>query len=252
MLRIDINCDVGEGFGRWTLGDDDALLGLITSASVACGFHAGDAATMRRVCEQAAERGVAVGAQVGYRDLPGFGRRFVDVEPAQLTDEVLYQIGALQGLAHVAGTRVRYVKAHGALHAAIRHHRGQAAALVEAVRSYDPGLAVLGVPRSVFADLAREAGLTVHEEAFPDRAYTSDGELVPRRQAGAVVTDPEAVAARAVRMVTERAVEAQDGSTVVVQPASLCVHGDTPGAVPIVARVRSALAEAGVALQPFA
>jgi UPF0271 protein len=248
---IDLNADLGEGFGQWTLGDDDALLEVVTSANVACGFHAGDPSVLRRVCERAAERGVAIGAQVGYRDLAGFGRRFIDVEPGDLTNDVLYQIGALEAFARVAGTRVRYVKPHGALYNAIVHHEAQAAAVVDAVRRYDPLLPVLGLPGSRFLALAADAGLPTVAEAFADRAYTAEGTLVSRREAGAVLHDPEQVAARCVRMATEGQVEAVDGSLVAVRPASLCVHGDSPGAVAMAARVRESVEQAGVRIAPF-
>jgi UPF0271 protein len=252
MSTIDLNADVGESFGQWTLGDDDALLDLVTSANIACGFHAGDPTVLRRTCERAAERGVVIGAQVGYRDLAGFGRRFVDVEPDDLTNDVLYQIGALEAFARVAGTRVRYVKPHGALYNAIVHHEAQAAAVVDAVRRYDPSLPVLGLPGSVWLRLAEEAGLTVVPEAFADRAYTPEGTLVPRREQGAVLHDPDEVAQRCVRMTTRGEVEAVDGSVVPVQAASLCVHGDSAGAVAMARAVREQLEAAGVTVAAFA
>ena len=249
--RIDLNSDLGESFGRWQLGDDEAVLQLVTSANVACGFHAGDPAVLLRTCEQAAARGVVVGAQVGYRDLAGFGRRFIDMDPAELTAEVVYQIGALQGICAVAGTRVRYVKPHGALYNAVVHHEAQAAAVVEAVRRYDPGLAVLGLAGSVLLDMAQAAGLQVVAEAFADRGYTAAGTLVPRSQPGAVLHDPDAVAARTVRLVTEGRLTAVDGTDIEVRAASVCVHGDSPGAVQMAAAVRAALTAAGVRISPF-
>jgi 5-oxoprolinase (ATP-hydrolysing) subunit A len=249
---VDLNCDLGEGFGVWRLGDDQGLLDVVTSANVACGFHAGDPSTLRRVCRWAAERGVAVGAQVSYRDLAGFGRRFIDVEPAELTDEVLYQLGALAGLARVAGTRLTYLKPHGALYSAVVTHTGQAGALVEAVRLFDPGLAVLGLPGSAWLAQARDAGLAVIGEAFADRAYALDGLLIPRREPGAVLTDSETVVQRCLRMVTAGQLEAVDGSLLDVRPGSICLHGDTPGAVALARQVRAALAGAGVRLQAFA
>ena len=252
MSTIDLNADLGESFGQWTLGDDDALLDLVTSANVACGFHAGDPTVLRRTCERAAERGVVIGAQVGYRDLAGFGRRFIDVEPDDLTNDVLYQIGALEAFARVAGTRVHYVKPHGALYNAIVHHEAQAAAVVDAVRRYDPSLPVLGLPGSVWLRLAEEAGLTVVPEAFADRAYTPEGTLVPRREPGAVLHDPDEVAQRCVRMTTRGEVVAVDGSVVPVRAASLCVHGDSPGAVAMARAVREQLEAAGVTVAAFA
>jgi UPF0271 protein len=250
-MRIDLNADLGESFGQWTLGDDDALLDLVTSANVACGFHAGDPTVLRRTCERAAERGVVVGAQVGYHDLAGFGRRFIDIEPADLTNDVLYQIGALEALARVAGTRVRYVKPHGALYNAIVHHEAQAAAVVDAVRRYDPSLPVLGLPGSKFLALAEEAGLIAVPEAFADRAYTREATLVSRREPGAVLHDPDQVAQRCVRMATQGSVEAVDGSVVAVKARSLCVHGDSPGAVVMASRVKAALEQEGVQVAAF-
>ena len=248
---VDLNSDLGEGFGSWTLGDDDALLEIVTSANVACGFHASDATIMRRVCERAVQHDVAIGAQVGYRDLPGFGRRFIDVDPHELTQDVIYQLGALDGFARVAGSRVRYLKPHGALYNAIVTHEEQAAAVVAAVVDYDRTLPVLGLPGSAWLRLAGEAGLTTVAEAFADRAYTPEGALVSRRLPGAVLHDVEEIAARCVAMATGQPVLDVDGGELVLQPGSICVHGDTPGAVQIARRVREALTEAGLTLAPF-
>jgi len=249
---VDLNSDLGEGFGHWTLGDDDALLGVVTSANVACGYHAGDATIMRRVCERAVESGVAIGAQVGYRDLPGFGRRFIEVEPEALTQDVIYQIGALEAFARVAGSRVRYVKPHGALYNAIVHHEAQAAAVVRAVVDHDRTLPVLGLPGSAFLELAAEAGLTVVHEAFADRAYTPQGTLVSRRLPGAVLHDAAEIARRCVAMATGEPIADIDGGRLSLKPQSICVHGDTPGAVQIAHQIQQALTKAGVALAPFA
>jgi UPF0271 protein len=251
-VGVDLNSDLGEGFGQWTLGDDDALLGVVTSANVACGFHAGDATIMRRVCAKAVESGVAIGAQVGYRDLPGFGRRFIDVEPEALTADVVYQLGALEGFARIAGDRVRYVKPHGALYNAIVHHEEQAAAVVAAVVTYDRTLPVLGLPGSAWLRLAAEAGLTVVHEAFADRAYTPEGTLVSRRLPGAVLHDPAEIARRCVAMAAGEPIRDVEGGELILQPGSICVHGDTPGAVEIARQVREALTTAGVPLAPFA
>ncbi|MDT0527697.1 5-oxoprolinase subunit PxpA [Micromonospora sp. DSM 115977] len=249
---MDLNADLGEGFGIWRLGDDAALLDLVTSANVACGFHAGDASTMRRVCEGAAERGVAVGAQVGYRDLAGFGRRHIAYAFAELRDEVTYQLGALDAFCRLFRTRVRYLKPHGALYHAAARDETQAAALVAAVGDYDDQLPVLCLPGSVLAQLAAGAGLRVVAEGFADRGYLPNGSLVPRTAPGALVTDPEEVAVRAVRMATERTMVAVDGSVVPCPVESICLHGDTPGAVRCAELVRAALIDAGVALTPFA
>ncbi|MPQ97034.1 5-oxoprolinase subunit PxpA [Modestobacter sp. I12A-02628] len=249
---MDLNSDLGEGFGQWTLGEDDDLLGVVTSANVACGFHAGDPSIMRRVCERAVAQGVAIGAQVGYRDLPGFGRRFIDMEPAALTDDVVYQIGALAAFARAAGDRVRYVKPHGALYNAIVHHEEQAAAVVQAVLDVDRTLPVLGLPGSAWLELAVDAGLTVVHEAFADRAYTATGTLVSRRLPGAVLHDADEIARRCVAMAAGDPVPDADGGALILTPDSICVHGDTPGAVDIARRVRAALTDAGVQLASFA
>ncbi|MGY1781059.1 LamB/YcsF family protein [Geodermatophilus sp. SYSU D01036] len=249
---MDLNADLGESFGAWTLGDDAAMLQVVTSANVACGFHAGDPLTLRRVCAQAADADVAIGAQVSYRDLAGFGRRFLDAAPDELAADVLYQLGALDGLARAAGTRVRYVKPHGALYNAIVAHEEQAAAVVSAVAAYDRSLPVLGLPGSAFLRLAGEAGLPTVAEAFADRAYTPAGTLVPRRQPGAVLTDAGEIARRCVAMAAGEPVTDAEGGTLVLAPDSICVHGDTPGAVAIAREVRAALTAAGVALAPFA
>ncbi|MFN2517429.1 MAG: LamB/YcsF family protein [Jatrophihabitantaceae bacterium] len=249
---VDLNCDLGEGFGRWSSGEDVSLLSVVTSANVACGFHAGDPSIMRTTCALAAEGGVVIGAQVGYRDLAGFGRRFIDMEPGELRDDIVYQIGALAGFARLAGTSVRYVKPHGALYNAIVDNTEQASAVVEAVTLYDRGLAVLGLPGSEFLRIAAAAGLRTVTEAFADRAYTSDGRLVSRRGAHAVIVDPGEVARRCVRMLTDGVVEADDGSLVPVGPESICVHGDTVGAAAIARGVRTALSATGFDVRPFA
>ena len=251
-MSIDLNSDLGEGFGHWSLGDDDALLDVVTSANVACGFHASDASIMRRVCARAVQADVAIGAQVGYRDLPGFGRRFIDIEPEALAADVIYQIGALDGFARVAGSQVRYVKPHGALYNAIVHHEEQAAAVVEAVLAYDRTLPVLGLPGSVWLRQAAEAGLTVVDEAFADRAYTPEGTLVSRRLEGAVLHDADEVAARCVAMSTGEPIRDVEGGELRLSPGSICLHGDTPGAVEMARAVREALGAAGVQLTAFA
>lgn len=251
-MRIDLNADLGESFGTWTLGDDDAMLDLVTSANVACGFHAGDARTLERTVAAAAARGVVIGAQVAYRDLAGFGRRFVDVDPADLEADVLYQLGALEAMCRVAGTRVAYLKPHGALYHAVGRHEGQARALLRAMSRYDVSLPLLHQAGSLVSGLAQEGGVQVVAEAFADRGYLPDGTLVPRSEDGAVLHDPQAVAARMVRLVRDGLVEAVDGSDVAVQVASICTHGDSPGAVAMARAVRSALEDDGFELAAFA
>jgi UPF0271 protein len=252
VSTIDLNADVGESYGRWQLGDDAAMLDIVTSANVACGFHAGDPSTLRATTARAAERGVTVGAQVGYGDLAGFGRRFIDVAPAALADDVVYQIGALDGMCRVAGTRVRYVKPHGALYNAVVHHEAQAAAVVAAVRDYDPSLPVLGLPGSALLRAAAAAGLRTVPEVFADRGYTPDATLVPRSEPGALLHDPAEVAQRVLRIVTEGRVRSVAGQDVAVAGESVCVHGDSPGAVEMATAVRAILDEAGVRVGAFA
>ena len=251
-LTVDLNADVGEGLGAWQMGDDATLLGLVSSASVACGFHAGDPTIMHRTCEYAAENGVAIGAHVSYRDLVGFGRRDLDIAPAELIGDVLYQLGALAGIAQAAGTEVRYVKAHGALYNRIVHDRAQAAAFVEAVRRYRSDLPVVTLPGSVVVELAAEAGLPTVIECFADRAYTAAGTLVSRREPGSVLHDPGLIAARVVRMVTERRVETIEGHDIGIEAVTICLHGDNPDAVRAAREVRAALLAAGVSIGPFA
>ena len=250
-MSVDLNSDLGEGFGTWSLGDDDALLDVVTSANVACGFHASDASIMRRVCARAVESGVVIGAQVGYRDLPGFGRRFIDIEPDALTNDVIYQLGALEAFARAAGGRVGYVKPHGALYNAIVHHEEQAAAVVEAIVVHDRTLPVMGLPGSVWLRRAEQAGLTTVQEAFADRAYTPDGTLVSRRLEGAVLHDATAIAQRCVAMAAGEPIQDVEGGSITLRPDSICVHGDTPGAVEIARSVRDALEKAGVEVRPF-
>jgi UPF0271 protein len=248
---VDLNSDLGEGFGVWRRGDDEGLLSIVTSANAACGFHAGDPSIMRSVAMGAVAHDVAVGAQVSYRDLAGFGRRAMDVAPGELTNEVLYQLGALDGLCRVAGTRVRYVKPHGALYNTCVVDDVQASAVVRAVMEYDDALPILGLPGSALLRHAEQAGLTPVSEGFADRAYAPTGRLVPRSDPAALVTDPGAVVERSVRLATAGEVVAVDGSVLTMTVSSLCVHGDTPGAVELAGRVRQALGEAGVAVRRF-
>jgi UPF0271 protein len=227
------------------------MLDVVTSANVACGFHAGDPTTLKRTCAEAAARGVVIGAQVGYRDLAGFGRRYMDIAPEDLEADVLYQLGALDAMARVGGGRVRYVKPHGALYNTVFTDERQAEAVIAAVADYDRTLAVLGLPGSTLLAQARGLGLRTVPEAFADRAYTSAGHLVDRRREGAVLTDTNRIAERAVEMVTTGSVTTAEGTTVAVNAESLCVHGDTPGAAAIARAVRAALTDAGVRIEPF-
>jgi UPF0271 protein len=250
-VRIDLNADLGESFGTWVLGDDEAMLDVVTSANVACGFHAGDATTIRRTVAAAARRGVVVGAQVGYRDLAGFGRRRIDMDAADLTADVLYQLGALEAMCRVAGTRVAYVKPHGALYTTAAVDEVQARAVVDAVAAYDPSLPLLGQPGSVLLQVASSAGLPVVAEAFADRGYAADGRLVPRSHPQALLLDPDEVAERVLLIASEGTLLAVDGTLIAVPARSVCTHGDTPGAVGLARAVRASLEAAGVTITPF-
>ncbi|MEH0059407.1 5-oxoprolinase subunit PxpA [Auritidibacter ignavus] len=251
-LTIDINSDVGESFGNYTMGDDAAIFSSVSSANVACGFHAGDPSIMLNTCQLAAARGLTVGAHVSYNDFAGFGRRFVDEDPHQLRNDVLYQIGALDAMATAAGTRVAYVKPHGALYNTIVNHREHAEAVVDALVTHGHGLTLLLLPGSIAASLAESAGLPVVYEAFADRGYTPEGTLVSRRQPGAVLHDEQEVVHRMVRLAKEGIIEAVDGTEIQVNAGSICVHSDTPGAVSMAAAVRRGLEEAGVTIESFA
>ncbi|MDE1887813.1 MAG: LamB/YcsF family protein [Gammaproteobacteria bacterium] len=246
-MLMDLNADVGEG-----CGDDAALMPLLTSASIACGAHAGDAASMQRTVALALEHDVAVGAHVSYPDREHFGRRDLALPPAQLSAEVLHQLHTLSDIAQAAGTRVRYVKAHGALYNRMAQDEETAAAVISAVRSFDSALPILTLPESAAETVARRLGTPAVAEAFADRAYTADGRLVSREQAGAVITDEETVAQRAAEIACAHRVQSIDGHNVGIRARSLCVHGDTPGAVALARALRAALEQAGVELRAFA
>lgn len=251
-MKIDLNSDLGESLGGWRMGDDAAMLDIVSSANVACGFHAGDPAGILETLKAARARGAIVGAHVSYPDLVGFGRRNMDVASADLVAGVIYQIGALQGLARVAGTEVRYVKPHGALYNTIAHDRRQATDVITAMRAIDPSLVLVALAGSPLIDWARDAGLTVVAEAFADRGYTPEGTLVSRRDPGAVLHDVDQVAARMLMLVREGVVEAVDGSPVRIAADSICVHGDSPGAVAIARHLRERFEQEGVRISSFA
>jgi 5-oxoprolinase (ATP-hydrolysing) subunit A len=252
MPTVDLNADLGEGFGRYRLAEDAELLSLVTSANIACGFHAGDPITMRETVAAAADRGVAIGAHPGYPDLLGFGRRELGATPAEITAYMIYQIGALDAVCRARGTRLRYVKAHGALYNRAAADPTVAGAIAAAIHQVDPQLVLLGLAGSHLIEAGRAAGLRTATEAFADRAYAPDGSLVPRSESGAVVHDVEAVVARAVRMVCEERVTTTTGDVITVRADSLCVHGDTPGAIALVRALRARLVDHGVAIAPFA
>ena len=251
MTRVDLNADLGEAFGRWRL-DDVAMLDVVTSASIACGFHAGDPRVMREMVDAAAARGVAIGAHPSYPDLVGFGRRELAASPAEIEADVVYQIGALAGVCAAAGARLRYVKPHGALYNRAARDREAADAIARAVHGVDRSLTLLALAGSEMVGAAERTGIRVAREAFVDRAYRADGTLVPRGQPGAVLTDIPTVAARALRMVCDHEVEAIDGSILTLAPDSLCAHGDGAEALALVSAVRARLQGAGIDIAPFA
>lgn len=252
MRTIDLNADLGEGFGGYVAADDAALFALVTSANIACGFHAGDPSVMLTACRLAAKRGVRIGAHPSYPDLRGFGRRVFDIDPDDLFADVLYQLAALDGMAKAAGTRVSYVKPHGALYNRVAVDAEQAGAVVRAIVSYDARLPLLGIPGSEIGRQAKLAGLEFRSEAFADRAYNGDGTLVPRGAEGAILSDPQLIAERAVQIARGEAISSMEGTDLLLTPDSLCVHGDTPGAVEITRAVRTALEKAGVRIRGFA
>lgn len=248
---MDINSDLGESYGAWRMGDDAAMLDIVSSANVACGFHAGDPAGILQTLKNAASRGVAVGAHVAYPDLVGFGRRNMDPSSAELVGDVVYQIGALQGLAKAAGTQVRYVKPHGALYNTIAQDARQAGDVITAIQAIDPTLALMVLAGAPLVQWARERGLRVVAEAFADRAYNDDGSLVSRRLPGAVLHDADQIAERMLQLVQTGEIESITGQRIRLQADSICVHGDSPGAVEMARSIRQRLAQAGVSLQPF-
>lgn len=252
MRVIDLNCDLGESFGAWVMGDDEAMLDVVSSANVACGFHGGDPATMLRTCRAARERGVVIGAHVSYRDLAGFGRRFIDVAPSDLHADVVYQLSALAGTAASVGAEVRYVKPHGALYNRIVGDEQQATAVADAVASFPADLALLGLANSAIERACESRGVRFVREAFIDRAYLADGTLAPRSMAGAVLGVHDGIAERAVRMASDGVVETIEGQTIELDAASLCVHGDSRDAVAMAIVVREALHESGIGIEAFA
>lgn len=251
-MTIDLNSDLGEGYGAWRMGDDAAMLSVVSSANIACGFHAGDPAGIYRTVKAAAENGVVVGAHVSYPDRVGFGRRDLDASSEELIGDVIYQIGALKGIAAAAGTIVRYVKPHGALYNRIAYDARQGQAVIDGIKAVDPSLVLMGLANAPILDLARKSGLAVVAEAFADRAYTPKGELVSRREAGSVLHDEKKIADRMVQLAREGTMEAIDGSTIRIEAQSICVHGDSPGAVAIAQEIRRRFTSEGIAIRSFA
>ena len=248
-MRVDINSDLGESFGAYSIGHDEGLMHAITSANVAAGFHAGDPSVLRDTIRLAKANGVAVGAHPGFPDLVGFGRRELNVTAREAEDMVLYQVAAVAGVAAAEGVRIQHVKPHGALFNMAVRNADLSAAIARAVAAYDRSLILFGLPGSEILAAGRAAGLRVAAEVFADRAYEADGSLASRRKPGAVIHDADAVVARAVRMVKERSVVATDGSVVPLEADTICVHGDTPGSDALAARIRAGLEGAGVTVK---
>jgi UPF0271 protein len=245
-MHIDLNSDLGESFGPWPMGQDAALMDSITSANIACGFHAGDPGTMRATIALAREKGVAIGAHPGFQDLVGFGRREIKASPSEVEDLVLYQVSALAGMAAAQGVTLQHVKAHGALYNMACRDRALADAIAKAVAAFDRSLILFGLPNSELLRAGAAAGLTVAAEVFADRAYDPDGSLTNRSKPGSVIHDTQKVVERAVKMVRDKHVVAVDGSTIALQADTICLHGDTPGAAEHARAVRSGLEAAGI------
>jgi UPF0271 protein len=241
MLSVDLNCDMGESFGPWRMGNDADLMKHVSSVNIACGFHAGDASTMRKTVELAIENGVAIGAHPGYPDLQGFGRRNISMTPEEIHDIVLYQISALKGICEANGARLHHVKPHGALYNQAAKDARLAEAIVKAVRTLDPGLVFYGLSGSCLISEAKAAGLNVSSEVFADRGYMTDGSLMPRTEAGSLITDPVEAAAQAVSMVEEKQVKANNGGFVTVEAGTICIHGDGKYALDFAISIRNAL-----------
>jgi len=250
MDVIDLNCDMGESFGAWTMGSDAEMLAIVSSANVACGFHGGDPLVMFETVRRARENGVGIGAHPGFADLQGFGRREMQVDAAEIEDSLIAQIGALAAIAKAEGAALQHVKAHGALYNMAAREPRLAAAVARAVRACDPALIMFGLPNSPLLDAGRAEGLRVAAEGFADRSYEPDGSLTPRARPGAVIHDVEAVVSRAVRMACDGVVLTAEGRAIALEVRTICVHGDTPGAAELVARIGAALRAAGAEVAP--
>jgi 5-oxoprolinase (ATP-hydrolysing) subunit A len=245
-MRIDLNSDLGESFGPWPMGQDEALMDSISSANVACGFHAGDPGAMRTTIALARKKGVAIGAHPGFQDLVGFGRREIKASASEVEDLVLYQVSALAGMAAAQGMKLQHVKAHGALYNMACRDRALAEAIARAVAAFDRSLILFGLPNSELLRAGELAGLPVAAEVFADRAYDADGSLTSRTKPGSVIHDTAQVVERAIRMVKDQNVIAVDGSTVALRADTICLHGDTPGAAEHARAVRAGLERAGI------
>jgi UPF0271 protein len=248
---IDLNCDLGESFGAYALGNDAAIMPLITSANIACGFHAGDPQVIARTVRLAVQHGVAIGAHPGFPDLVGFGRRALDATPDEVANDILYQIGALAAFARAEGTTLTHVKAHGALYNLAATRPPIARAIARAIARFDPKLILVGQPGSAMMDAAREQDIRFAREGFADRAYNRDGTLRSRREPGALIEDPQRAAAQALQMVREQTVTTPEGETIAMPVDTLCVHGDSAAVVEILRAVRGTLQQNGIVISAF-
>ncbi|CAG9296670.1 LamB/YcsF family protein [Celerinatantimonas diazotrophica] len=251
MVSIDLNSDLGESYGAWRMGDDQAMLDIVSSANIACGFHAGDPATILTTLRQAKDAKVAIGAHISYPDRVGFGRRKMDLSYSELFSDSLYQISALSGLAHSVNVQVRYVKPHGALYNSIAQDLAQAQAVIDAITAFDSSLAMVVLAGSPLVELAKQQGIRVIQEVFADRAYQKDGQLVSRRIQGAVIADPDLICQRMISLINTSKIPTIDGGYTSVQADSICVHGDNPEAVAIASKLRDALKQVGINIQAF-
>lgn len=246
---IDLNCDLGESFGVYSLGEDEAVLDYISSANIACGFHAGDPHVMYRTVQSAKEKKVAIGAHPGFPDLLGFGRRTMAMEPEEIYHMILYQLGALSAFAQAHNTRLHHVKPHGALYNLACRDEGIAQAIASAVAHFDDRLILYGLAGSLLVQVGRKAGLQVAEEVFADRTYQPDGTLTPRSHPHALITDPQEAARRVIQMIQEKKTEAVDGTIIPVSPDTVCLHGDSPQAVQFARRLREVLTQEGITIK---
>jgi UPF0271 protein len=250
-MRIDLNCDMGESFGAYRLGEDEKVISSVTSVNIACGYHAGDPMVMAGTVELAKKHGVAVGAHPGYPDLPGFGRRNLETFPGEIKNYVLYQVGSLAAFSSAAGLKLQHVKPHGAMYNLAARDERAAREIIDAVKAYDPELILVALAGSLCAEMAAAEGLRVAREVFPDRAYLGDGRLAPRKMAGAVIHDPDAVRDRVLKAVRTGKMTSIDGEEISIEMDTLCIHGDTPGAWRIAEVIRKTLEGAGVRVAPM-
>lgn len=251
MYKIDLNCDLGESYGAYHLGMDEEIIPLISSANVACGFHAGDFNTMAKTAKLCGEKGISMGAHPGFPDLQGFGRRSMNLSPAEVRNLITYQVGALAAFCRSAGVRLRHVKPHGALYNMAAKNPDLAKAICQGIYDFDPSLILLGLSGSEMLKQAKEIGLPYAAEVFADRAYEDDGTLVARSKPGAMITDEDEAVARVIRMILEHKVTSINGKDIEICPDSVCVHGDSPKALLFVKKIRAALEAEGIAIQPL-